>query len=114
MQKKIITKMLVIIVIMMLVIISSNSVCLAVRITPSDIDGEDINIDLGKVEKLRDLIGTIGSFVSVGALMIIGIRYMIGSTEDKANYKKSMMPYIIRMFLTIWSINISTKNTRYV
>ena len=107
MQKKIITKMLVIIVIMMLVIISSNSVCLAVRITPSDIDGEDINIDLGKVEK-------IGSFVSVGALMIIGIRYMIGSTEDKANYKKSMMPYIIRMFLTIWSINISTKNTRYV
>ena len=27
--------------------------------------------------------------------MILGIKYMIGSVEEKAEYKKTMMPYII-------------------
>lgn len=32
---------------------------------------------------------------SVIALMIIGVKYIIGSAEEKANYKATMMPYII-------------------
>lgn len=44
------------------------------------------------------IIGTIqviGSFASVIALIIIGIRYMVGSVEEKAQYKETMVPYII-------------------
>lgn len=37
----------------------------------------------------------VGMVVSVVTLIIIGIKYMIGSIEDRANYKKSMLPYVI-------------------
>ena len=33
--------------------------------------------------------------VTIIVLMILGIKYMIGSVEEKAEYKKTMMPYII-------------------
>ncbi len=41
------------------------------------------------------VLSTIGSIVSVVVLIIIGIKYMLGSVEEKAKYKSSLMPYII-------------------
>ncbi len=41
------------------------------------------------------VITTIGTVLSVVMLIILGIKYMIGSTEEKAQYKKSLMPYVI-------------------
>ena len=32
-------------------------------------------------------------------LLILGIKYMLGSASEKAEYKKSMLPYIIGAFL---------------
>jgi type IV secretory pathway VirB2 component (pilin) len=40
-------------------------------------------------------ISTIGSIISVVALVVIGIKYMIGSIDEKAEYKKSLLPYVI-------------------
>lgn len=37
----------------------------------------------------------IGSIVSVVTLIILGIKYIFGSVEEKAEYKKTMMPYLI-------------------
>lgn len=45
--------------------------------------------------KIAGFIRVIGTIISVGALMIIGIRFMIGSAEEKAEYKDRMYPYII-------------------
>ena len=36
-----------------------------------------------------------GTIAAVVILMIIGIKYMMGSAEEKAEYKKVMIPYII-------------------
>lgn len=41
------------------------------------------------------VLSTIGSIISVITLVIIGIKYMLGSTEEKSVYKKSLMPYVI-------------------
>ena len=41
------------------------------------------------------IITTIGSILSVVVLIILGIKYMMGSVEERADYKKTMMPYII-------------------
>lgn len=41
------------------------------------------------------MLTTIGTVLSVVMLIVIGIKYMIGSTEEKAEYKKSLMPYVI-------------------
>mgnify|MGYP004526441815 CR=1 FL=1 len=38
-------------------------------------------------------ITTIGSVISVVILIIIGIKYMIGSVEEKATYKNTLAPY---------------------
>lgn len=67
-------------------------------ISPGQITGEvpsGTQIDVSFVDKIADLIRIFGSFIAVGVLMIIGIKYMTGSIEEKANYKKSMMPYLI-------------------
>lgn len=44
-------------------------------------------------------ITTIGIITAVVISMILGIKYMVGSLEEKAEYKKSMIPYIIGVVL---------------
>lgn len=41
------------------------------------------------------LIRTIGEVVAVIMLLIIGIKYILGSVEEKAEYKQTMWPYIL-------------------
>lgn len=41
------------------------------------------------------VITTIGIVVSVVALIILGIKYLMGSVEERADYKKTLVPYLI-------------------
>lgn len=41
------------------------------------------------------IIQIIGTITSVLVLAILGIKYMLGSAEERAEYKKSMTPYLI-------------------
>lgn len=41
------------------------------------------------------VITTVGSICSVVVLIILGIKYMMGSVEEKAEYKKTLLPYAI-------------------
>ena len=41
------------------------------------------------------LIRVIGTIVSVGMLIVLGIKYMMGSAEEKAEYKKTLFPYFV-------------------
>lgn len=47
-----------------------------------------------------------GSVLSVIALVVIGIKYMLGSAEEKANYKQTMIPYVIGIILLFASTTI--------
>lgn len=42
---------------------------------------------------------TIGIVVSVVALIVIGIKYMMGSVEEKATYKQTLLPYLVGAIL---------------
>lgn len=56
------------------------------------------------VEKVGFVLGAIRNIsvvVSVIVLMIIGFKYIIGSVEEKANYKATMMPYIIGCVMAV-------------
>lgn len=61
------------------------------------------NADLGrmesKVENILGIIRTVGVVTSVVMLMAIGIKYMLGSIEEKAEYKQTLKPYIIGAFI---------------
>ena len=41
------------------------------------------------------IITTIGIIVAVIVLLVLGIKYMMGSAAEKAEYKKTMIPYLI-------------------
>ncbi|MCL2383129.1 MAG: pilin [Oscillospiraceae bacterium] len=41
------------------------------------------------------ILQVVGIVLSVIVLIILGIKYMMGSAEEKAEYKKTLVPYII-------------------
>lgn len=51
-------------------------------------------------------IRNIGIISSVVIMSIIGLKYMLGSLEEKANYKENMLPYIIGCLLLAMSATI--------
>lgn len=60
------------------------------------------NLDSASTEGIVNLgnqivtvVRTVGVLVAVVILLILGIKYMMGSAEEKADYKKSMIPYIV-------------------
>lgn len=54
---------------------------------------------VNKANTIMAYIRNIGIVLSVVILIIIGIKYMLGSTEEKAKYKETLLPYIIGAFL---------------
>ena len=44
---------------------------------------------------LINVISIVGSAAAIITLIVLGIKYMMGSAEEKAEYKKTLLPYII-------------------
>lgn len=53
-------------------------------------------------------IRVIGSLVSVIAIIIIGIKYMLGSVEEKAQYKETLGPYFLGAVFVFGITNLLT------
>ena len=52
--------------------------------------------DLTKVgNNIVTTIQVVGIVIAVIVLLVIGIKYMMGSASEKAEYKKTMIPYIV-------------------
>ena len=83
---------------LILCVIMFATTCFADDVDPSAINGK-ANISTGKIvnagNQIATIIRTVGIVASVIILMILGIKYMIGSAEEKAEYKKTMIPYVI-------------------
>jgi len=97
MKIKTVVKIITSLAIIVLMIISSTYIYAAVL--PSDINGSGRLARLDFIDNITNFVKWIGTFIAVGALMVIGIKYVTGSIEEKANYKKSMMPYLIGCFI---------------
>ena len=48
----------------------------------------------------------IGTISSVLVLIFLGIKYMMGSLEERAQYKQSMLPYLIGAFMIFGISNL--------
>ena len=77
--------------------------------TIGDIDGAKAG-DTTKVTtiggKIINIIKVVGIVVGIAVVLIIGIKYMTGSVEQKAEYKKVMIPYIIGAVLLVAGTSI--------
>ena len=75
------------------------------------ISDSDSFVNLGTDEKVTtsnlqafsrniyNILLTLGIAVAVISGIIIGIKYMLGSVEERADYKKTMIPYLIGAFM---------------
>ena len=52
-----------------------------------------------KFNNVLGMIKYLGIFLAVGILMFMGIKYMLGSVEEKAEYKKTMIPLVVGVVL---------------
>ena len=105
-------KMLSIMLVILMVLTAVSSVVLAV-----DIPGQLDTISKGNSNATADevvnlgativtIMQTVGIVVAVVILLVLGIKYMIGSAEEKAEYKKTMIPYIVGAILIFASTTI--------
>lgn len=114
--KKVINLVIVMIILCMSINMCSYEVCAALpseRGTDSRSEESTLEINPGAYDpgskddasgatRLKNMGNTIIGFIQIVAsvlsviiLMVMGIKYMMGSVEEKAEYKKAMLPYVI-------------------
>lgn len=69
-------------------------------------DGTNAIQNIGK--QILGIVQVIGSIAAVIVLVVLGIKYMMGSAEEKAEYKKTMIPYIIGAVLIFAASNLAS------
>ena len=79
---------------------------------PKGYTGESSSAQTTKIDELGPdivkIVSTIGSVISVIVLVVLGIKYMMGSAEEKAEYKKTLLPYIIGAALVFAASTIAS------
>lgn len=61
-----------------------------------------------KVNNVVGVFRLVGSIVSVIVLVALGIKYMFGSVEERAEYKETMRPYLIGAILVFGIANVTS------
>ena len=88
-------KVLTIITLMLTLVMTATSVF---ALDPSNVTATSTSAD-NKIQdyggKILSAVTTAGIVLSVIVLAVLGIKYMLGSSEEKAEYKKTLMPYLI-------------------
>ena len=60
---------------------------------------ENQNKITGVGSSIVGILQTIGIVLSIIILIVLGLKYMMGSAEEKAEYKKTMIPYVVGAIL---------------
>lgn len=102
MNKSIMKKIIFFIILILMLVSSVQTYAMTIdpnEYKPGDLTDNDTKVIVSKFGILVDVIRTIGIIVTVVVLLILGIKYMAGSITEKADYKKSMIPYLIGVAL---------------
>lgn len=103
-----VSKILFVVMILMSITLMTFNVNAAVD--PSEYTGNE-QYDTGGLsefgQNIIQIVSVIGSIASVIVLIILGIKYMMGSAEEKAEYKKTLLPYIIGAALVFAATSIA-------
>lgn len=74
------------------------------NLTPSYGDSTALQ---NKAGQIMGMIRNVAIVASVIIIMVLGVKYMLGSVEEKAEYKKSFMPLIIGIILVVSATTIA-------
>ena len=110
-MEKVLSIIMIAIVIIFNVLTIVNAVDYGQEIEPSSVTGKYSTLDTGSVQNLGQsvfaVVRVVGILISVIILVVLGIKYMMGSAEEKSEYKKTLLPYAIGAFLIFAAANIS-------
>ena len=70
-----------------------NAGSIASQLTGTQTSAASSVVGLGN--QIIGVITTVAVVVSVIVLLVLGIKYMMGSASEKAEYKKTMIPYLV-------------------
>lgn len=106
-MKKTMKILTILILAVMLISLTTN---VFAAISPSDLKAADIEAGSMQTtaQRIMGLIRNIAVIASVIIIMVLGVKYMLGSVEEKAEYKKSFMPLIIGIILVVAATSIAT------
>lgn len=105
-KKRIISNIFIIFIIML---IFQSNIILAVNTIDTDVEIGKTNAIHSSESMIKKLVGSlqaVGTVVSVIALVIIGLRYMFSSLEEKAEMKGVIGYYILGAVLVFATSNI--------
>lgn len=96
-------KVISMVLIVMFVMMSLSTVVLGLSDKIDKIGAGSESAATAKVEdlggKIVSILQVVGIVVAIVVLLVLGIKYMMGSAEEKAEYKKTMIPYVIGAIL---------------
>ena len=78
-------------------VMAMNPGDIADQLTGTQTPATDSVTNIGN--QIIGIITTIGVVVAVVVLLVLGIKYMMGSASEKAEYKKTMIPYLVGAIL---------------
>lgn len=61
-----------------------------------------------KAGQIMGMIRNVAIIASVIVIMVLGVKYIMGSVEEKAEYKKSFMPLIVGIILVVSATTIAS------
>lgn len=95
----------IILIFILIIVISGNVYAFGI----DDLTGTSVSdttlTDAGN--SIITIVTTTASVISVIMLIVLGLKYMLGSVEEKAEYKKSLKPYLIGAVLAFAASTIA-------
>lgn len=89
----------------LMIVLMVMTICANVfaAVNPDDIKADkDTNADdtisnIGST--ILSIITSVGMVLAIIVVAVLGVKYMMGSAEEKAEYKKTMIPYLVGAIL---------------
>lgn len=99
------------VLLMAVMLISLTTNVFAAAVNPGDLTADftgDATELTNKAGKIMGMIRNIAAIAAVIIIMVLGVKYMLGSVEEKADYKKSFVPLIVGIILVVAATSIAT------
>lgn len=104
-MKKYSKVVLIVMMVLLLASIATSVLAFSPNQVVSNTEGTNDIANIGG--RILGIVQVVGTIAAVIILVVLGIKYMMGSAQEKAEYKKTMIPYIIGAVLIFAAANIA-------
>lgn len=96
-------KIVILLIISLIIMLALSSISMAAKVSIDNIKDNEANVATSGIKNIGSIILSgitgVGIVISVVMVAVLGVKYMMGSAEERAEYKKSMLPYLIGAIL---------------